>query len=273
MAATEFVHRAEPRHQIMRIFVICRQQHGRARRRLWKRAIAIDGRPAITSSDQHEKSGQGRHEGKSDPREQQKEESEQHRFEHGHAADLHDLVHFVAARDRKQGRAGKDEQSAKQQRWSAAAQALASSSVTDRAGTAPSKVRSPEAETVDGGFRGSGDASSGRPSIGPHFGNRRIVLHQDRSQFDRRLALDRALEAHTPSARFGIWFGDNVGDLGFFRSHHSLDGFWINALELVAHQLQHKQFAVVAPAADSGPREARQRVGSSARPAPNAGDR
>src|SRR6185437_5378383 len=33
------------------------------------------------------------------------------------------------------------------------------------------------------------------------------------------------------------------------------------ALELVTHQFQHKQLAVIAPAADSGPREARQRVG------------
>src|SRR6185437_6995832 len=91
------------------------------------------------------------------------------------------------------------------------------------AGTEPSRAALPAAE-IGGRRRGAEPTTaSGRPSINPHLGDRRLVLRQKGAQLDRRLSLDGALEAQTPPSGCGIGLRHDVADLRFFCGYDRFD--------------------------------------------------
>src|ERR1700688_412954 len=75
---------------------------------------------------------------------------------------------------------------------------------------------------------------SGCPSIDPHLRYRIIALHEGCAKLDRRLFLDGKLEAQPPAANGGIWLGDDILDLGFFREDVAPYAVGIDRFELVA---------------------------------------
>ena len=115
-----FDHRAQPHHHRVRIFVIGRQQHRGAARQRGEGAVEIDRDRLPSPSQGHGKAGQRRDEGEGDPGEQDAEQHEHQAFEHGHAADLDDLVHLGAAHRGQRGGGGQNERATDRDPWPAA---------------------------------------------------------------------------------------------------------------------------------------------------------
>ena len=103
-----FMDGPQPRHDPVGVFVVGRQQHRVAALHLRQRRAGVDTQCIPLAKQQHHKSCQRRHEREGDPVEQKNEQHQNHRFQNGDAADLQNLVHFVAAGQRHRSGAEKN---------------------------------------------------------------------------------------------------------------------------------------------------------------------
>src|SRR6185312_8850010 len=86
---------------------------------------------------------------------------------------------------------------------------------------------------------------SGCPSVDPDFRQGLVALSQKRPQLDR-LSFHLALEAQPPPTGVRIGLRNDVLHLGLLRCHHAFDAGRIDALEVVAKQIEDEQARVLA---------------------------
>src|SRR3954449_101821 len=101
---------------------------------------------------------------------------------------------------------------------------------------------------------------SGRPSVDPNLRYGVVALHQRCAKLDRDFFLGD-FETEPPAAGRRIRLGNDVLDLGLFRGDGAADVFGIGGFQLLADQIEHEYFAVVALGADRRARKPRQRRG------------